>query len=291
MCHPGLTRRTVLEDLGSASRNIYCHLSDLNNEASVENFFLSRLLNDLGYKDSQIKPKQSLDNLAVGRGRRREKYKPDYALLFHGVPRCIVDVKSVIEDINDWIEQCSGYCLALNRKYHNRNPVRYFLLTNGITTILYEWDKDEPLVSLDFSDFTWGSLKYEHLKQTIGPKFIVTSSAAPLGTETAAFPFSKPTTSRARQLFAKCHQVIWKSEGYGPGPAFFAFVKLMFVKLWADQNIRHNSSTRHLFDNHADKVVLPKSAITFSAHWIERQNAEGPRKPDQRYVYTSPKRD
>jgi type I restriction enzyme M protein len=75
-------RKTVLDDLGSASRNIYCRFADLGNEASVETFFLSRLLYDLGYRDSQIKTKESLESLAVGRGSKRERYKPDYALCF-----------------------------------------------------------------------------------------------------------------------------------------------------------------------------------------------------------------
>ena len=268
-------RRTVLDDLGSASRNIYCRFSDLSNEASVETFFLGRLLSDLGYKDSQIKTKQNLQTLTVGRGHKREKYKPDYALMFRGAPRCVVDAKATDEDLNDWIEQCSGYSLALNRKYDNRNPVRFFLLSNGLSTVLYEWDKEEPLLTLDFSDFTWGNPRYEHLKTVIGAANISRSVAEPLGLENAIFKFERPTTSRARQLFATCHKVIWKSEGYGPGPAFHAFVKLMFVKLWADQNIRHNKATRHLFENGANAVMLPKSLVTFSAHWVEQREADG----------------
>ena len=190
-------RRTVLDDLGSASRNIYCRFSDLSNEASVESFFLGRLLPDLGYKDSQIKTKQNLQALTVGRGHKREKYKPDYALMFRGAPRCVVDAKATDEDLTDWIEQCSGYCLALNRKYDNRNPVRFFLLSNGLSTVLYEWDKEEPLLTLDFSDFTWGNPRYEHLKTVIGATNISRSVAEPLGSEHATFNFERPTTARA----------------------------------------------------------------------------------------------
>jgi type I restriction enzyme M protein len=198
---------------------------------------------------------------------------------FRSDPRCIVDAKSVGENLDDWIEQCSGYCLALNRKYEDRNPVRYFMLSNGLTTALYEWDKDAPLLTLDFSDFTWGNPKYEHLKSIIGAKTIATSAAEPLAAEAATFKFSRPTTARARQLFSTCHKVIWKSEGYGPGPAFLAFVKLIFVKLWADQNIRHNKTLRHLFENHTDEVLLPKSVAIFSAQWIEQREAEGIKSP------------
>ena len=268
-------RRTVLDDLGSPVRNMFCHFSDLDNEASVESFFVSRLIADLGYQDSQVAPKRSLDELAVGRGRRREQYKPDYGLFFNNVPRCIVDAKSVNEDLDKWIEQCSGYCLALNRKYEQGNPVRYFLLSNGRSTVLYEWDKDEPLIELDFSDFVHGSAKYAHLKTIIGASTVATSEPTPMASESAAFRFARPTTARARQLFTTCHKAIWKSEGYGPGPAFMAFVKLMFVKLWADQNIRHGSGTRHLFEGNPASVMLPRSVVTFSTHWILQREAEG----------------
>ncbi|MDP8208707.1 MAG: N-6 DNA methylase [Candidatus Electryonea clarkiae] len=269
------TRKTVLDDLGSSARNMYCQFTDLRNEASVESFFLLRLIQDLGYNDTQIKPKESLDVLTIGRGRKKEKYKPDYALMFRSEPRCIIDAKGVNEDLDKWIEQCSGYCLALNRKYENRNPVRYFVLSNGKTTKLYEWDKDAEILSLDFSDFAWGNSKFEHLKSVIGSKNISTSIPEPMRTENATFKFTRPNTSKARQIFATCHKVIWKSEGYGPGPAFLAFAKLMFVKLWADQSIRHNSATRVLFSDDKIEVNLPKSSVTFSVNWIEQRESEG----------------
>ena len=179
------------------------------------------------------------------------------------------------EDLDEWIEQCSGYCLSLNRKYEQQNPVRYFVLSNGRKTVLYEWDKDEPLIELDFSDFAVGNPKYAHFKSIIQPSNITTSIPTSLEPEPARFRFARPTTARARQLFITCHKAIWKSEGYGPGPAFMAFVKLMFVKLWADSNIRNGSSTGHLFEGNPDQVMLPKSAIIFSEHWIEQREAEG----------------
>ena len=268
-------RKSVLDGLAAAARNIYCRSNDLNNEASVESFFVMRMLKDLGYKDRQIKTKSSLSALVVGRGRRKEKYKPDYALLFRGRPRCIIDAKGVEEELSDWIEQCSGYCLVLNRKFERSNPVRYFILTNGLKTELYEWDKDEPLLCLDFSDFTWGNPKYEHLVSTVGAKNIANSVAEPLQEQEATFEFERPTTEKARQLFASCHRAIWKSEGYGPGPAFMAFVRLMFVKLWADKTLRNNTELRPAFERGDNPALLPKSMVTFSVQWIEDRESEG----------------
>ena len=81
---PKQHRPTLWDDLSTASRNPYCKREDLSNEASVETFFVSRLLKDLGYKDSQIKTKESIETLTVGLGHKSEKYKPDYALIVGG---------------------------------------------------------------------------------------------------------------------------------------------------------------------------------------------------------------
>ena len=54
-----------------------------------------------------------------------------------------------------------------------------------------------------------------------------------------------------------------------------AFAKLMFVKLWADQNIRNGSTTRHLFEGNPETVMLPKSSVMFSTQWIEQRGTEG----------------
>ena len=264
-----------MDEWGSSARNLFCRFADLGNEASVEDFFVTRLIADLGYEDSQIAPQRTLDSLAVGQGRRSPPYKPDFALLIRGTPRCIIEAKGVDEDLDDWIGQCSGYCLALNRKYGQENPVRYFLLSNGRKTILYQWDRDEPLLELDFADFTLGNPKYAHLKSIVGAGNITTSVPTPMAIEPVNFRFARPSTARARQLFVNCHNLIRRSEGYGPGPAFMAFVKLMFVKLWTDKNIRDGEATRHLFEGDPDMVMLPKSAVTFSEEWIRQREAEG----------------
>lgn len=279
MTTSSLFRKSVLDELSNIARNTYCQLSDLHNEASVESFFLLRLISDLGYKDNQVKTKQSLQSLTVSRGRKREKYKPDFALFRQGTPRCIIDAKSVNEDPDNWVEQCSGYCLALNRKYDKSNPVRYFVLSNGVKTICYEWDRDDPLIELDFSDFVRGNPKYEHLKSIIGYKTIATSIAQSLELQSANFKYSRATTARARQLFVTCHRAIWKSEGYGPGPAFLAFVKLMFVKLYADRNLRKNVEIHHLFKNNPEEVKLPENFVMFSTRWIEERESEGTPNP------------
>jgi type I restriction enzyme M protein len=276
----GPDRRTLFDALeADASRNAFCDLSDLTNEAAVETFFITRLLEHLGYSDRQIKPKHSIDSLAVAKGHKKLKYKPDYVLVVNRLPRCVIDAKSPNENLDDWVEQCSGYCLALNRKHENANPVRYFALTNGNATKVYEWDKDEPILSMEFADFDWGKTKFEKIKSLLGASVVSQSSADAVAAETEDFAFSKPPSERARQLFALCHKVIWKSEVSGPQPSFMEFVKVMFVKLWEDRKLRDNAATRLYFASRKESVRLPSSAVTFSVKWIEAREKEGAANP------------
>jgi type I restriction enzyme M protein len=269
-------RRTLFDALGTSSlRNVFCDLSDLTNEASVETFLVNRLLEHLGYSDRQIKPKHSIDTLTVAKGHKKLKYKPDYVLVVNKLPRCVIDAKSPDENLDDWVEQCSGYCLALNRQHVKSNPVRYFVLTNGKSTRVYEWDKDAPILSMDFTDFDWGKPKFDKIKHLIGASVVSKSSPDVLGARAEDFSFSKPPSERARQLFALCHKVIWKSEVSGPQPSFMEFVKVMFVKLWEDRKLRDNAATQALFSDRKESVRLPSSAVTFSVKWIEEREKEG----------------
>jgi type I restriction enzyme M protein len=269
-------RRTLFDALEpDSSQNIFCQLSDLTNEASVETFLVQRLLEHLGYSDTQIKPKHSIDSLTVAKGHKKLKYKPDYVLVVNRLPRCVIDAKAPGEDLDDWVEQCSGYCLALNRTHEKANPVKWFVLTNGKTTRIYEWDKGTPVLSLDFGDFQWGNQKFDEIKALLGASVVIRSSMGDVAKPPDDFAFTKPQSERARQLFSLCHRVIWKSEVSGPQPSFMEFVKVMFVKLWADRQLRDNPATRSNFAGRKDSVLLPASAVIFSVKWIEAREREG----------------
>jgi len=271
---PQRLRPTLFDGLESLS-NLLCARADLSNEASVETFFVNRLLSDvLGYRDSQIQPKQTLEQLTVGRGRRNEKYRPDYGLKVDRRIRCVIDAKATNEDIDDWIEQCSGYFLALNRKYPgSQNPVQFFVLTNGLETKVYHWDSDEPLIEMDFADFEFGNPKFEQLKAILSADKIASAKELPPESK-PSFDFVRPSREWARHVFAACHNAIRKS-GYGPGPAFLQFVKIMFVKLAEDRGLRTNEATRDLLSDSGEKVKLPLSAVRFSLRWIEDREKEG----------------
>ncbi|MFY9559764.1 MAG: N-6 DNA methylase [Terriglobales bacterium] len=229
----------------------------------------------MGYSDRQIKPKRSIESLTVAKGHKKLHYKPDYVLVVKRLPRCVIDAKDPEGNLDDWVEQCSGYCLALNRRHEKSNPVKWFVLTNGKTTRIYEWDKDSPVLSLDFADFQWGNPKFDQIKALLGAGVISQSSPDDVETESEDFAFTKPLSERARQLFSLCHRVIWKSEVSGPQPSFMEFVKVMFVKLWADRQLRDTTATRPYFAARKESVLLPASAVIFSVKWIEAREKEG----------------
>ena len=232
------------------------------------------MISDLGFSDAQVRTKESLETLTVGKGRRRERYRPDYALFVDGLPVCIIDAKATDESLDEWTEQCSGYCLALNRKFPDANPAAYFVLTNGIATQVYAWDKDEPLLELSFADFDWGNGQYGRLRDLLNPAALTADHSSLTARADAGFRLNTVKAEQARQLFATCHQVIRK-EGGGAAYAFHEFVKVLFVKLRYDDKLRTDPVTRDLFADGNERVALPRESVIFSVHWIENREGEG----------------
>ncbi|MCC6427211.1 MAG: N-6 DNA methylase [Phycisphaerales bacterium] len=267
MARKRLPRRTLFDSLGGgAETNLYCERKDLANESSVETFFVNRMLEDLGYADGQIKTKRSIAELAVSLGRKAVNYKPDYVVTFRRKPRWVIDAKHPGEDLDKWTGQCAGYCLELNKTFRDDNPVKWFLLTNGIETRVYQWDSGEPVLTLAFSDFSHGNPNYEQLRALLSAEGITDAHS----TESNTFRFERPSAQQAKALFAQCHRAIWKSEGQGRTGAFMEFTKLMFVKLWCDRELRQSEATRALLDK-PGVAHLPKDAVAFSTHWIEKE--------------------
>lgn len=268
-------RPTLFDNLQpDPAENLFCSRADLQNEASVETFFVNRFLEALGYRDSQIQTKKSISVLAVPQGSSKVKYKPDYVLTYRNKPKWVLDAKAPDESLDKWVEQCSGYCLLLNQSFPDENPVEFFVLTNGLLTRVYRWDFGAPSLELSFTDFNIGNPKYEQLRSILSASQTKSTKAAQ-EIESYSFILKRPAAEEAKRIFAQCHKIIWKSEGYSPTKAFMEFVKLMFVKMWADRELREDEKTKAILEE-ADTVKLPKASVTFSTHWIESSKAENP---------------
>jgi len=253
----------------SSTQNKFCCSTDLTNEASVEAFFVIRLLKDLGYTDSEIKTKQSIENLKVGKGRKRgEAYKPDFMINTKHKPRWIIDAKGLNEQIENYIYQCSNYSLQINHKYED-TPLKFYMITNALLTRIYPWDKGDAILSLRFSDFIDGNMKYEALKKLLSATHVRNNFSDIYKTSfSSGHLLTRPTMDIIKKAFLKCHRIIWKSEKMSPQAAFVEFAKLLFVKLWEDRRLRSDSNLIAAISN---GNVLPKEEVRFSTRWIKDQ--------------------
>ena len=243
-------------------KNKYCDLKNLNNEDSVENFFLDRVIKDLKFKDEEIKTKQSIKQLSISQGRRKELYKPDYVLYKNKKPIIVVEAKAVNENVDEFIYQGSNYSLLLNQEYKNENPIGFFILSNGIITKLFKWDENQPIITLKFEDFYDGSKKFERLME------LISSDKLKETVDIQEFRFDKAKPQEIDGIFRACHNLIWKKETISPTDAFYEFCKLFFIKLRQDKSLHEEYLNKSL------EVSLEK--FEFSEQWINQQSGVSP---------------
>ena len=244
--------------------NMFCRLEDLGNEAAVETFLLNRLLEHLGYPDSRIRTKDSIEQLPIPRGRSTELYRPDYVLLdSRNRPVMVIDAKSPNENIDDWVYQPAGYASAINRTYPSgENPVRYGVLCNGVTLAVYPWDSNTPVFYIGFEDMVEGNTTFASLVAHVSYGMF---NEVPI--EGPGFQFFRPDLTTLTKEFNRCHDLIWKKEKQGPTWAFYEFVKIIFVKMREDRKIHR------MIDNNQ-----PVSAenFVFSLNWLEKLGVTTP---------------
>lgn len=243
-------------------KNLFCNLVDLENEATVETYFIDRLLQHLGYKDEDIKLKASISEYEVGKGSKKSLYKPDYVLLSSGIPTIVIDAKSPKEDITDWELQCSSYCLEINKEF-DYNPVGFYILSNGLKTSLYKWDQKKPILELNFEDFIENNIFLAELESKVSKSSISQlSEQLKEELEVSNFHFEKVSLDELASTFQKLHQEIWKSEKKGPSAAFQELIKIFFVKIRKDRAI-HEKLGRNPKPKYKD--------VVFSQNWIASQ--------------------
>ncbi|MGK2875496.1 MAG: N-6 DNA methylase [Nocardioides sp.] len=246
-------------------------LADLNNEATVEQFFVARLLKDLGYKDSQIKPKATIDELRISKGRKSEKWRPDYALSVGAKVRWICEAKGVEENLDDWIGQSQSYCLALNSNQPD-NPVEFFMLTNGVTTRVHHWDDSTPLAEASFGDFVDGNQAYATIRSILAPQaFKPAPATSPIAE--GEHVLRRRSVSDLNSDFAWAHRLIYKRDNLSYNAAFMEFVKVIFLKLHSDREAHADPNVRVLDDQ---STIVPAESVKFSSAWIKSREADTP---------------
>lgn len=246
----------------------FCARTDLTNESDVELFFIGPLLKYLGYKNSQIKNKKSLEELGVRKSPRGKatNYRPDFLVAVSSSVKFVVEAKSPSENLDDWTWQPKAYSVILNSEHKNSNPVQYYLLSNGLETRVYRWDYDHPVYRRLHSEMTIASPSLDELRDILSPSAIKSSSAIS-GSKASLLELSKPGIEEINEAFARCHQLIYKNDNISQSAAFFEFVKIIALKLISDKHIRDSLGS----DTDKDKFSVDASKVKFSTAWIEAQ--------------------
>lgn len=241
-------------------KNKFCEKSALRNESDVEQFFVARLLKDLGYKDINILTKHAIPAYVIGKGQKRQSHIPDYQVRVGKTPIVIIEAKHPDEPIDKYITEAQDYATVVNRGFIGKNPIRYVLATNGIKTKLAKVDEDKVLLDLNFEDFVNGNEKYKKLQEYIS---FEASKKSPAITKEEVFEFRTPDLVELKGVFKQAHDLIRRKQKIGPKKAFYEFTKLLFVKMNEDKKIE---------DKFDAKETVSVDDFNFSIHKIEKTN-------------------
>ncbi len=253
--------------------NKFCKKEVLKNESDVEQFFLIRLLQDLGYSDKNIITKGKLKDYKVGKGKKKKSYIPDYAVCLDAKgnkPVLVIDAKHPEQNCLDGVEDAQLYTSILRRGLKKPKPEQYCIGTNGKEFIVKEYESDEIKIKLKFEDFKDNNEEYKKLKNLLSKKSIEKFYKSGQKFE-EEFKFERPQRKEVNGIFRACHNLIWKKEKKKPTEAFYEFSKLFFVKLYYDKQL--NNLLKEKRKNNEEEKLEPKEVI-FSVRWIEEQTEE-----------------
>ncbi|MCK4386797.1 MAG: N-6 DNA methylase [Candidatus Pacebacteria bacterium] len=238
-------------------KNKFCEKKVLRNESDVEQFFVARLLNDLGWKDNNILTKHAIPSYEFGKGPKKKYHIPDYQIQFGKTPFLIIEAKHPRENIGKYVSEAQDYAMVVNRGFIGRNPVQFVLATNGTKTKLAKVDESKIILSLDFEDFVINNEKYNDLKKYISFSNLKKSNLS----KDDIFEFKTPDLAELKGVFKQAHDLIRRKQKIGPKKAFYEFTKVLFVKMNEDKEIQ---------DKIINKEDVSVNDFRFSVKAIER---------------------
>jgi type I restriction enzyme M protein len=216
-------------------KNKFCEKLALRNESDVEQFFIIRLLKDLGYKDANILTKHAIPAYVIGKGQKRQRHIPDYQIKIGKTPVLIIEAKNPNESVDSYIIEAQDYATFVNRGFMGKNPIQFVLATNGIKTKLAKTYENKIILELNFEDFIDGNKKYEKLRDYIS----FTNLKKSFVTKEEIFEFRTPDLTELKGVLKQAHDLIRRKQKIGPKKAFYEFTKLLFVKMNEDKKIQN----------------------------------------------------
>lgn len=253
-------------------KNKFCQISVLRNESDVEQFFVNRLLKDLGYKDADILTKHAIPAYVIGKGQKKYTHIPDYQIRVGKTPVLIIEVKTPKEKLDKYISEAQDYATSVNRGFVGKNPIQYVVATNGIKTKLAKVDENRVILELNFEEFDDNDKNYTKLKEIIS--FDSFKKADQIDKK-GIFEFRTPHLSELRGVFKQAHDLIRRKQKIGPKKAFYEFTKLLFVKMNEDKKIQEKLKKQENISN---------SDFKFSTHLIEQTDENWINTLFQKYV-------
>ena len=241
-------------------KNKFCEKSVLRNESDVEQFFVVRLLKDLGYKDANILTKHAIPAYVIGKGQKRQSHIPDYQLRVGKTPVLIIEAKHPKEAIDKYTTEAQDYAVVVNRGFIGNNPIQFVLATNGIKTKLARVDENKPVLELNFEDFSDSNEKYKKLENLISLSNFKKGAST---TKEETFEFRTPDLAELKGVFKQAHDLIRRKQKIGPKKAFYEFTKVLFVKMNEDKKIQEKQE-------HDENISI--TDFKFSVHSIEMIN-------------------
>ena len=255
-------------DLPANSKNKFCKIKNLKNESDVEQFFVIRLLNDLGYEDDFIRTKTEIAPTFIGKGRKRREYVPDYIVYIdeeQSEPVLIIDAKSPDVDAEEGVSDAQLYTNIIRRDLSLPKPDQYCIGTNGIRFVVRHYDSNQTEHDLSFLDFQDGNDKFDSLREHISFSSLLQKKHQPI---VDGIVFKRVDPDKLRNILEACHKLIWKTEKSSPSATFYEFAKLMFIKLNEDKKMHQTPGLKRLIDSGRP---VPLDQVDFSVYWIEKQ--------------------
>lgn len=172
--------------------------NDLQTESDVEQKLIMPLLvspipQGLGISPVNIRTKQDIRRVAIGKGREQKLYYPDYLVILAGLPLLVIEAKAPGENLASAYREARLYATEINAHFPNEiNPVSKIICTNGQELIAGHWDSDAP-------NYTINS-EYIEVTNPLFAMFVEFVSASTLSAEANTIlqrltkrPFTKPT--------------------------------------------------------------------------------------------------
>lgn len=262
-----------------SQRNKFCALPSLRNESDVEQFFVAPLLKELGFEPEHIQTKTVVKPQEIDKGRRRRMYIPDYIAHLTAAqnsPVLVIDAKHPDEDASNGVEDAQLYASIIRRGLREPRPEQYCIGINGRICLVKQFDSNQVLHHLTFSDFVDGNPKFETLKRELARSVLAAKGS--VRTSKDKFLFRKVAPSELPSIFEMCHRKIWKGEKRSPASAFYEFSKLMYVKIDEDRRVRERLSETTLTSELSHQTV-PYTSVHFASHWISEMEDDGTENP------------